>query len=81
MRWALVRVCLAIAAMVVVAFAVPLGLVIKEMARDRAFSNAEREAAAVAPAGLSNVYVILSRSVAANPLLKVTAAPGANVRT
>jgi signal transduction histidine kinase len=36
--------------MVVVAFAVPLGLVIKEMARDRAFSNAEREAAAVAPA-------------------------------
>ncbi|MFI6404337.1 ATP-binding protein [Streptomyces sp. NPDC050548] len=50
MRWALVRVCLAIAAMVVVAFAVPLGLVIKEMARDRAFSNAEREAAAVAPA-------------------------------
>jgi signal transduction histidine kinase len=36
--------------MVVIAFAVPLGLVIKEMARDRAFSNAEREAAAVAPA-------------------------------
>nr|WP_203616048.1 HAMP domain-containing sensor histidine kinase [Streptomyces sp. SID13726] len=36
--------------MVVVAFAIPLGLVIKEMARDRAFSNAEREAAAVAPA-------------------------------
>ncbi|MCX5287957.1 MULTISPECIES: HAMP domain-containing sensor histidine kinase [unclassified Streptomyces] len=50
MRWALVRVCLAVTAMVVVAFAVPLGLVIKEMARDRAFSNAEREAAAVAPA-------------------------------
>ncbi|MFG2787050.1 sensor histidine kinase [Streptomyces sp. NPDC048419] len=50
MRWALVKVCLAVTAMVVVAFAVPLGLVIKEMARDRAFSNAEREAAAVAPA-------------------------------
>ncbi|MGI5455088.1 sensor histidine kinase [Streptomyces sp. CA-249302] len=50
MRWALVKVCVAVTAMVVVAFAVPLGLVIKEMARDRAFSNAEREAAAVAPA-------------------------------
>ncbi|MFF4830668.1 sensor histidine kinase [Streptomyces sp. NPDC001315] len=50
MRWALVRVCLAVTAMVVVAFAVPLGLVIKEMARDRAFSNAEREAAAIVPA-------------------------------
>ncbi|MCI3276543.1 sensor histidine kinase [Streptomyces cylindrosporus] len=50
MRWALVKVCLAVTAMVVVAFAIPLGLVIKEMARDRAFSNAEREAAAVAPA-------------------------------
>ena len=46
MRWALVKVCLAVTAMVVVAFAVPLGLVVKEMARDRAFSNAEREAAA-----------------------------------
>ena len=50
MRWALVKVCLAVTTMVVVAFAVPLGLVIREMARDRAFSNAEREAAAIAPA-------------------------------
>ncbi|MEV7138104.1 sensor histidine kinase [Streptomyces tauricus] len=50
MRWALVKVCVAVTTMVVVAFAVPLGLVIREMARDRAFSNAEREAAAVAPA-------------------------------
>ncbi|MEW2404208.1 HAMP domain-containing sensor histidine kinase [Streptomyces sp. NPDC046862] len=50
MRWALVKVCLAVTAMVVVAFAVPLGMVIRELARDRAFSNAEREAAAVAPA-------------------------------
>ncbi|MER6034976.1 HAMP domain-containing sensor histidine kinase [Streptomyces sp. NPDC001835] len=50
MRWALVKVCLAVTTMVVVAFAVPLGLVVKEMARDRAYSNAEREAAAVAPA-------------------------------
>ncbi|PNV34466.1 two-component sensor histidine kinase [Streptomyces sp. DH-12] len=50
MRWALVKVSLAVTAMVVVAFAVPLGLVVREMARDRAFAGAEREAAAVAPA-------------------------------
>ncbi|MGC9500067.1 sensor histidine kinase [Streptomyces sp. WG7] len=50
MRWALVKVSLAVTAMVVVAFAVPLGLVVREMARDRALTNAEREAAAVAPA-------------------------------
>ncbi|MFG3531394.1 ATP-binding protein [Streptomyces sp. NPDC047917] len=49
MRWALVRVCLAVTVMVVVAFAVPLGLVVREMASDRAFSNAERQAAAIAP--------------------------------
>ncbi|MEU6393064.1 HAMP domain-containing sensor histidine kinase [Streptomyces sp. NPDC046939] len=49
MRWALVKVCLAVTTMVVVAFAVPLGLVVKEMARDRAFSNAERTAAALGP--------------------------------
>ncbi|MGA5419505.1 ATP-binding protein [Streptomyces lavendulocolor] len=47
MRWALVKVALAVTVMVVVAFAVPLGLVIKEMARDRAFTNAERQAAAI----------------------------------
>nr|WP_223183829.1 MULTISPECIES: HAMP domain-containing sensor histidine kinase [unclassified Streptomyces] len=35
--------------MVVFAFAVPLALVVKEMARDRAFSNAERRAAGLAP--------------------------------
>ncbi|WP_406402202.1 HAMP domain-containing histidine kinase [Streptomyces sp. NBC_00879] len=49
MRWALVKVSLAVTAMVVLAFAVPLGIVIKEMARDRAFSNAERQAAAIGP--------------------------------
>ncbi|MFJ6565996.1 sensor histidine kinase [Streptomyces sp. NPDC091292] len=50
MRWALVKVCLAVTTMVVVAFAVPLGLVVKEMARDRAISDAERQAAAIGPA-------------------------------
>ncbi|MFD7441414.1 sensor histidine kinase [Streptomyces sp. NPDC059909] len=49
MRWALVKVSLAVTAMVVIAFAIPLGLVIQEMARDRAFSNAERQAAAIGP--------------------------------
>ncbi|WP_128378701.1 sensor histidine kinase [Streptomyces cavernae] len=49
MRWALVRVCLAVTTMVVVAFAIPLGLVVRETARDRAFSNAERQAAAISP--------------------------------
>ncbi|MFJ8250200.1 sensor histidine kinase [Streptomyces sp. NPDC094466] len=49
MRWALVKVCLAVTAMVVIAFAVPLGLVIREIASDRAFSDAERQAAMIAP--------------------------------
>ncbi|MFJ5710186.1 MULTISPECIES: HAMP domain-containing sensor histidine kinase [unclassified Streptomyces] len=49
MRWALVKVSLAVTAMVVIAFAVPLGLVVKEMARDRAFSNAERRSSGLAP--------------------------------
>ncbi|MFG3258164.1 sensor histidine kinase [Streptomyces sp. NPDC048172] len=50
MRWALVKVCLAVTVMVVVAFAVPLALVVKETAQDRAFSNAERQASAIGPA-------------------------------
>lgn len=49
-RWALVKVALAVTAMVVVAFAVPLGLVVRETARDRAVSHAERQAAALGPA-------------------------------
>ncbi|WP_051812434.1 sensor histidine kinase [Streptomyces sp. NRRL S-340] len=66
MRWALVKVCLAVTTMVVVAFAVPLGLVIKEMARDRAFSSAERQAAAVAPAlSITTERDQLERAVAA----------------
>ncbi|MER6538931.1 HAMP domain-containing sensor histidine kinase [Streptomyces sp900105755] len=70
MRWALVKVCLAVTAMVVVAFAVPLGLVVKELARDRAFSNAEREAAAVAPA--------LSITTDRDKLERVVASAGAD---
>ncbi|MES4891394.1 HAMP domain-containing sensor histidine kinase [Streptomyces sp. NPDC096012] len=70
MRWALVKVCLAVTAMVVVAFAVPLGLVVKEMARDRAFAGAEREAAAVAPA--------LSITTDRDKLERVVASAGAD---
>lgn len=50
MRWALVKVSLAVTVMVVAAFAVPLGMVVEELARDRALSDAEREAAAIRPA-------------------------------
>ncbi|MEU5278813.1 HAMP domain-containing sensor histidine kinase [Streptomyces asoensis] len=70
MRWALVKVCLAVTTMVVIAFAVPLGLVIKEMARDRAFSNAEREAAVVVPA--------LSITTDRDQLERVVAAAGSD---
>ncbi|MFD8330118.1 sensor histidine kinase [Streptomyces lydicus] len=49
MRWALVKVALAVTTMVVVAFAVPLGLVVKELARDRAYGSAERQAATIGP--------------------------------
>ncbi|MGW2208175.1 sensor histidine kinase [Streptomyces sp. NPDC001781] len=69
MRWALVKVCLAVTTMVVVAFAIPLGLVVKEMARDRAFAGAEREAAAVSPA--------LSITTDRDELERVVAAAGA----
>ncbi|MCK7625327.1 HAMP domain-containing histidine kinase [Streptomyces sp. RS10V-4] len=49
MRWALVKVALAVTTMVAVAFAVPLGLVVKELASDRAYGGAERQAAALGP--------------------------------
>ncbi|WP_149184706.1 HAMP domain-containing sensor histidine kinase [Streptomyces sp. TRM49041] len=65
MRWALVKVALAVTAMVVVAFAVPLGLVIKELARDRAFGNAERQAAAIGPTlSITTDRAALDRAVA-----------------
>lgn len=65
MRWALVRVSLAVTAMVVIAFAVPLGLVVRELARDRALTNAERQAAAIAPAlAITTDYGELERAVA-----------------
>ncbi|MBV9022971.1 MAG: HAMP domain-containing histidine kinase [Streptomycetaceae bacterium] len=49
MRWALVKVVLAVTTMVVLVFAVPLGLVVQEQAHDRAMSHAERQSAALGP--------------------------------
>ncbi|MEU3193285.1 HAMP domain-containing sensor histidine kinase [Streptomyces sp. NPDC006992] len=65
MRWALVKVCLAVTVMVVVAFAVPLALVVEETARDRAFAGAERQASAVGPVlALTRDRRALQRAVA-----------------
>ncbi|WP_328326809.1 MULTISPECIES: sensor histidine kinase [unclassified Streptomyces] len=68
MRWALVKVALAATAMVVVAFAIPLGLVIKEMAHDRAFAGAERNASALAPTlSITTDRLALEKAVASTP--------------
>jgi len=68
MRWALVKVCIAVTAMVVVAFAVPLALVVKEMARDRAFTSAERLAATFGPVlAITGDRDQLQRALASTP--------------
>ncbi|MEU3045366.1 MULTISPECIES: HAMP domain-containing sensor histidine kinase [unclassified Streptomyces] len=68
MRWALVKVSLAVTVMVVLAFALPLGIVVKEMARDRAFSNAERQAATIAPTlTVTTERRMLDRAVESTP--------------
>ncbi|PHQ48310.1 two-component sensor histidine kinase [Streptomyces cinnamoneus] len=67
MRWALVKVSLAVTVMVVLAFAVPLGLVVKELARDRAFTDAERQAAQIRPAlAITTDRAQLERAVASS---------------
>ncbi|MFJ8044912.1 ATP-binding protein [Kitasatospora sp. NPDC096147] len=50
MRWALVRAAVAGTTMVALAFLIPLGLMVQQTARDRAFTAAERQAAALGPA-------------------------------
>ena len=50
MRWALVKVCIAVTTMIALAFLIPLGLLVRESARDRAFTGAEGRAAALGPA-------------------------------
>ncbi|MEU0391366.1 HAMP domain-containing sensor histidine kinase [Streptomyces sp. NPDC006208] len=68
MRWALVKVSLAVTVMVVLAFAIPLGMVIKEMASDRAFSNAERQAATIGPTlTVTTERRLLERAVKSTP--------------
>lgn len=49
MRWALVRVAVAVTAMVALAFLIPLALTLRQTAQDKAFTDAERQAAAMAP--------------------------------
>jgi len=49
-RWALIKVCIAVTTMIALAFLIPLGLLVRESARDRAFSGAEGRAAALGPA-------------------------------
>ncbi|WP_037605389.1 sensor histidine kinase [Streptacidiphilus rugosus] len=50
MRWALFKVCVAVTTMVALAFLIPLGLMVRDSARERAFTAAERQAATVGPA-------------------------------
>ncbi|MDI5961211.1 HAMP domain-containing sensor histidine kinase [Streptantibioticus silvisoli] len=65
MRWALVKVVVAVTVMVVLAFAVPLGLVVRETARDQALTTAERQAAAIDPAlAITTDRAALERAVA-----------------
>lgn len=49
MRRRLLLVTLAVTSLLVVAFAVPLGLLVRDVARDRAITDAERDIAALAP--------------------------------
>ncbi|GAA4835031.1 sensor histidine kinase [Saccharopolyspora rosea] len=49
MRSSLALVFLAVTSMVALAFLIPLGLVVREMARDQAITDAERQAVALAP--------------------------------
>jgi signal transduction histidine kinase len=65
MRRALIKVVLAVTAMVVLVFAVPLGLVVQELAHDRAMSYAERQSAAIVPAlAITTDRTQLERTVA-----------------
>ncbi|MGF1431727.1 sensor histidine kinase [Kitasatospora sp. LaBMicrA B282] len=50
MRWVLVRAAVAGTTMVALAFLIPLGLVVQKTARERAFTAADRQCAALGPA-------------------------------
>lgn len=65
MRRAQVKAALAVTAMVVLALAVPLGLVVQEVAGDRVFTAAGRQAAAIQPApAVPTGHEALQRAVA-----------------
>jgi len=50
LRWAMIKAAVAGTVMVALAFLIPLGLMVQQTARDRAFTAAERQAAALGPA-------------------------------
>ncbi|MER7669101.1 HAMP domain-containing sensor histidine kinase [Kitasatospora sp. NPDC096128] len=50
LRWALIKAAVAGTTMVALAFLIPLGLMVQQTARERAFTAAERQAAALGPA-------------------------------
>lgn len=65
MRRALVLVALAVTSMVALAFLIPLALAVKEIARDRAFSDAERQSGVLGPAlAITTDRAELERAVA-----------------
>ncbi|HVV14056.1 HAMP domain-containing sensor histidine kinase [Amycolatopsis sp.] len=65
MRWALVKVAVAVTTMVALAFLVPLGLMVRETAHDRAFNAAERQAAELGPAlAITTDHTALQRALA-----------------
>ena len=65
LRWALVRAAVAGTTMVALAFLIPLGLMVQQTARDRAFTAAERQAAALGPAlAITTDEGAISRAVA-----------------
>lgn len=65
MRRALVLVSLAVTSMVALAFLIPLALTVKEIARDRAFADAERQAGVLGPAlAITTDQAALERAVA-----------------
>ncbi|MGW4895243.1 HAMP domain-containing sensor histidine kinase [Kitasatospora sp. NPDC004240] len=65
LRWALIKAAVAGTTMVALAFLIPLGLMVQQTARDRAFTAAERQAAALGPAlAITTDQDALARAVA-----------------
>jgi signal transduction histidine kinase len=65
MRRSLALVAAAVTSMVALAFLVPLGLMVREIARDRALNDAERQAGSLAPAlAISTDRAAVERAVA-----------------